>query len=463
MSSLPMAARQVSHKYGPVSPPRERASAVTFGLFVYFSIDFFLHLSARIPGYAVIRPTLLLALIISVSLFVQRDKFRGWSKDPIVASLFVLVVYLVVSLPLVEWPGSVVKNNLGNFVKAIVFFYFTVLLVDSDRRLKIFLVVFIGCQVFRVLEPLFLNLTEGYWGSATYMGHGEFSQRLAGAPSDVINPNELGFVIVTAIPLLHYLLWPLGLKAKLLYLVLVPPLLYALILTQSRGALLALFVVAFFVFKESNRKFSLMVVAVCIAIAGWHVMSDEQKDRYLSLVGQSETSNAATVDGRFEGMMREFGLGLERPIVGHGLGTTPEAKTHILGSREASHNLYAELLIELGFIGTIFFLRFLLNVYRGLAENQKNIGQFPESAGTFYINLNKALIALFWMYAVYSLNYWGLSQYYWYLFAGVVVVFHRMGQSAFEVLSDDKSNNAQPDVKNRFSNLVSVNGSRSST
>jgi hypothetical protein len=41
MSSLPMAARQVPHKYGSVNPPRERASAVTFGLFVYFLIDFF--------------------------------------------------------------------------------------------------------------------------------------------------------------------------------------------------------------------------------------------------------------------------------------------------------------------------------------------------------------------------------------------------------------------------------------
>lgn len=439
---------------------RASASAFTFWLFIYFLIDFFLHLSARIPGYGLIRPTLLLVVLISASLFLQRDKFRGWTRDPIVASLLLLVGYLVVSLPLVEWPGSVVKNNLGDFVKALVFFFFTVLLVDSNRRLKIFLTVFIACQVFRVLEPLFLHVTEGYWGSRTHLGHGEFAQRLAGAPSDVINPNELGFVIVTAVPFLHYLLWSSGFKAKLLYLLLIPPLLYALILTQSRGALLALFVVAFFVFKESIRKFSLMVAAVFIAIAGWHVMSDEQKDRYLSLVGQSETSNAATVDGRFEGMMREFGLGLERPIVGHGLGTTPEAKTHILGSRQASHNLYAELLIELGIIGTVIFLRFLLKVYQGLSENQKRIGRLSEGVGTFYVNLNKALIALFWMYAVYSLNYWGLSQYYWYLFAGAVVVFHRLlflhvsGSSNVEGVSDGAV------LHNRFSNLVSVSGRR---
>src|SRR5690554_4177257 len=148
-----------------LGPDRGQASAVTFGLFIYFLIDFFLHLSARVPGYGLIRPTLLLVLVISASLVLQRERFTGWVRDPIVSSMFVLIVYLVISLPLVEWPGSVVKNNMADFVKAIVFFYFTVLLVDSDRRLKIFLVVFIGCQVFRVLEPLYLHLTEGYWGS----------------------------------------------------------------------------------------------------------------------------------------------------------------------------------------------------------------------------------------------------------------------------------------------------------
>jgi len=460
MLSLPAHKYSSDRKSVDLNPGRLPASAATFWLFIYFLIDFFLHLSARIPGYGLIRPTLLLVLLITLSLYVQRDRFKGWTGEPIVSSLLVLVIYLVMSLPLVEWPGSVVKNNLGDFIKAIVFFFFTVLLVDLNRRLKIFLAVFIGCQVLRVLEPLFLNITEGYWGSRTHLGHGEFSQRLAGAPSDIINPNELGFVIVTAIPLLHYLLWSSGVKAKLLYLLLMPPLLYALILTQSRGALLALLVVAFFVFKESSRKFSLIVVAVLVGFAGWQVMSDEQKDRYLSLVGQSETSNAATADGRIQGMMREFALGFERPIVGHGLGTTPEAKTHILGSRQASHNLYAELLIELGLIGTIIFLRFLYKVYQGLAENKERVDQITDDSGKFYVQLNKALIALFWMYAVYSFNYWGLSQYYWYLFAGAVVVFHRLSKSTSQFFINKESARLQTDVGNRFSNLVNTSGRR---
>jgi O-antigen ligase len=212
------------------------------------------------------------------------------------------------------------------------------------------------------------------------------------------------------------------------------------------------------VFKESSHKFSLVVVAILVGMAGWQVMTDEQKDRYLSLVGQSETSNAASAEGRLEGLMNEFSLGLERPIVGHGLGTTPEAKTHILGRRQASHNLYAELLIELGIVGMFIFLRFLFKVYRGLAENNKRIAE--HGSDIFYVNLNKAMTAVFWMYAVYSLNYWGLSQYYWYLFAGAVVVFHRLTQLNLVVPETSGATSVRTLRKNRFSNLVDLSGRR---
>lgn len=418
-------------------------SGFTFFLFMYFLVDFFLRFSVRVPGYAALRPTLLLVLLITMLLIFQKEKFKGWTKDPVVQAMLVFVGYLVLSLPVVEWPGSVIRNNLADFVKAIVFLFFTALIIDSEKRLKIFLTVFVGCQLVRVFEPLFLNITEGYWGSKTHLGGGEFSQRLSGAPADVINPNELGFVIATAIPFLHYLVWSGRFKAKLFYLAAMPALLYALILTQSRGAFLALLVVAWMIFKESNRKMMLIVVAVAIAFAGWSVMSPDQKDRYLSLVGMSESGNAATAEGRISGMMNEFALGFSRPFVGHGLGTTPEAKVNVADSRaKAAHNFYAELLIETGILGFVFFMRFLVRIYGKFRSNNKLLGSEAFSPNLlFYSNLNKALIAVFWMYVVYSTNYWGLSQYYWYLFAGMMIVFSKLlsGKLTATEANQDKS------------------------
>ncbi|WP_292016616.1 O-antigen ligase family protein [Marinobacter sp. HL-58] len=403
----------------------EIVNQFSFVLYLYFILDFFLRFSSRIPGYGVIRPTLVAVVVISLLLFLQREKLRGRFNDPIFKALFVLFGYIVISLPLVEWPGSVIRSNLDPFIKAVVFLFFTALIVDTEKRLKWFIGVFVFCQVFRVLEPLYMNITQGYWGSSTHLSGGDFADRLAGAPADVINPNELGFVIATAIPFLHYLLWPLGWKSKLIYLVLMPAMLYALLLTMSRGAFVALLVVAFLVFKESRHKMGLIVMAVVLVIGALNVMTPLQKDRYLSLV-DSNTAGGASADGRLRGMVGEFKLGLTRPVAGHGLGTTPEAKYHKWGSTKASHNLYAEIVIELGLIGFVIFLRFLYQIARRLSVVRSRFAALDKNNQSYYSRLNKCLIAVFWMYAVYSLNYWGLSQYYWYLLGGLVIAFGRL-------------------------------------
>src|SRR5690606_32457708 len=156
--------------------------------------------------------------------------------------------------------------------------------IDTEFRLKWFVGVFLFCQIFRVLEPLYLNVTQGYWGSATSLSNNEFADRLSGAPADVINPNELGFVIVTIIPFLHYIVFPRNLKFKFLYIFLMPLLFYALVLAMSRGAFIALFVIGFFILKDSKRKSRLLVVTVIGIVLALSMMASVQRDRYLSLV-----------------------------------------------------------------------------------------------------------------------------------------------------------------------------------
>jgi hypothetical protein len=418
-----------------------------FWLYLYFLVDFFLHLSQRIPGYGSLRPTLLLVAMISGFLFLQKDRLKGRTNDPIFQAVLVLLGYIILSWPLVEYQGSVLRQNLPEFVKAIVFLFFTALIIDTRPRLKWFLLVFVGCQVIRVLEPLYMHLTEGYWGGATHIGGGEFAGRLAGAPSDVINPNELAFVIATATPFLHYLLFSGRWKAKALYLFLAPCMVYALILTMSRGGFLAFLVVGWFIFKASSHKFILILVAIGIGMGGWSVMDPLQKDRYRSIFFD-DAQGSATVDGRIGGIKAEFKLGLNRPIVGHGVGTTPEVKANTWGSTQASHNMYGELLIEIGIIGFVLFIRFISQIYRRFAQNKNIIKELVDSKeNEFYRNLNKALIAVFWMYAVYSLNYWGLSQYYWYLFGGMAIAFGTVLSREMVVADDNLTENSTPKQK----------------
>ena len=119
-------------------------------------------------------------------------------------------------------------------------------------------------------------------------------------------------------------------------------------------------------------------------------------------------------------MLSEFKLGAVRPVFGHGIGTTSEAKYHNGLGTKASHNMYAELLIEIGFVGFYFFMRFIRAIYKEI-KSIKLVDE-EESSGVM-INL---FMVNFIVFALYSINYYGLSQTYWYLFAGLVVAYSRI-------------------------------------
>lgn len=401
-------------------------STATFFWFQIYQLEFFLHFSQRVHAIGVIRPTILLFLLIATLLVVQKNIVRIRLKHPTFVAYSAFLIMLLIIIPFVTFPGSVIKNNFPVFIKAVVFLYFVGLILDTPARFRWALIVFVSCQVIRVLEPLYLNITEGYWGDATNVD-GELEARLGGAPSDVINANELGFVITTAIPFLHYYLLPRTWFYKVVYFALLPLLLYALILTMSRGAFLALLVVGWVVFAESKHKVLLVLAIIGIACAGLAVMNDNQRDRYLSLVS-SDSKQAKSKEGRINGMINEFKIGFTRPVFGHGLGTTAEAKVKNGFGPQASHNMYAEILIEVGLVGMFFFYRFIRSIYRQITYSYKFVHEMDE----FYQITFKVFKVVFWMFIVYSINYWGLTQYYWYNLAGLVIAAAFLSKTAMD-------------------------------
>jgi putative inorganic carbon (hco3(-)) transporter len=417
-------------------------SNFTFNLYLLYMISFFLHLSARIPAIAVLRPDLLIAILLLAMLVAQKPKLTGRLDNPCNRYLIIFLAFTILSLPFVEWPGSVLRENMAEFIKAILFYYFTVLIVDTDSRLKRLLFVFVACQLVRVLEPLYLYEVYGYWGSRTYLGGGEFAGRLGGAPSDIINPNGLGLVIATLFPFLHYLWGNAGWILKSAYFSLIAPLLYALILTMSRSGLVALLVIAGSIFLKSRHKFVLIIVCIAIAFAAWSNMNGLQRDRYLSMTGAEDVQGAATFQGRINGIKNEFKVALERPIFGFGLGTSKEALFNTMGGTRLAHDLYTETFIETGIIGLIIFLLFIKSIYDTLKQAARNLARTDLPVTNTKPSIQRrpvttvrtldyerkvllVLSACFWMYIIFSIAQYGLREYHWYLLAGLATVLAR--------------------------------------
>lgn len=394
-------------------------------LYLLFCTSFFLRFPERVDFLATMRFDLLLmfAMVLS-AISGKTHEHRNGKLSNTAKVISCLVMYVFLTLPFVEWPGSVLHTNTLIYLKVVMFFYFSVLTLTTEKRLMTFVSVLLTCQIFRVLEPMYLHVTEGYWGSSTHLGGGEQMPRLAGSPYDTINPNGLAFVIVSVLPFMHYLSISGGTRIRLLSLALAPILFYALILTASRTGFLAVIVILFGIFLKSNRKLSMVLIAGIAALVVYTQLSDLQKERYLSLTS-SDVRGADTAKGRIEGTFEDFEVAMRRPIFGHGLGTSAEANFHATGVNQLSHNLYTELLQELGFLGLIIFLLYIKTMVTNFRDALRQF-QASKTTPPQLIHLTHAMQVWLLMNLMFSLASYGLSSYEWYLFGGLSVVLKRI-------------------------------------
>ena len=80
-----------------------------FNIYLLYIVSIFLHLPARIEVLGTIRFDLLLVCIITGMLFLSRERtLQKQHKNEIARILLVLVGYVVLTVPFVEWPGSVI-------------------------------------------------------------------------------------------------------------------------------------------------------------------------------------------------------------------------------------------------------------------------------------------------------------------------------------------------------------------
>jgi O-antigen ligase len=410
-------------------------SSLTFGTYIVYTLFFFLNIPNRYPFLGVVRPTVLLAVLMTVLLLVQK---KGVRKDVSATPkiLIAFIVYSLVSLPFTEWPGSVLRVHLQEFIKVVVFFFFTVQAVDTPERLKRFVAVVVGTQVVRALEPLYLHLKDGYWGSNTYIGDGEFMRRLSGAPADIINPNGLAFVVITALPFLYYLCFNSKSRfLKVLFVALAPALVWALLLTGSRSGLIGLGVVLLAIVWKSRHKTTFIVLIVISAVLVTPFLSSDMRDRYFSIV-DTNTENGGTVQGRIDGLWVNLYEGLERPIFGHGLGTSKETAYNFNRGTHVAHNLYLEAFIETGIIGLaiycVFLFSILKNYRRAMEASARLASRRSEPLADYYLRLSDAVRAFAIMCLVFSISQYGVREFHWYLVGGLSVVLARLATDLAE-------------------------------
>ncbi|MFL5327962.1 MAG: O-antigen ligase family protein [Gemmataceae bacterium] len=248
-----------------------------------------------------------------------------------------------------------------NFTLAAGFALIMATCLRDERALRRVIVAFLAVMTLYMLH----SIREYLAGRFTYrMG----ISRLIGVDTSLGDPNTFAASILYTLPFVRYLWmeWP-SRKGRTLLTGYVLLSIGCIGLTGSRSALVGLTVWALVTIRLSGkRRLPLLAFASVAAVAGFMVLPDELQNRFTTIIDPSVGPENAreSGQGRIEGFFIGMELWSKYPLTGVG----PGAWRPATGRAIESHNLYGQLVGELGTFGALAFGVFLFAVLRGLRQ-----------------------------------------------------------------------------------------------
>lgn len=291
-------------------------------------------------------------------------------------------------------PSFSVFIQLFRWFEYSIIFYLIFGFLETEADIKNILYVLLGCSVIFILVATYQALTFNYFEKRIY---GVFQSAADRAGESVANPNVAGTYLMGCC--LFYLTYIRSTK-KIIYkrvlFVLLALAIITMVMTLSRSSFIGFvlgFIVILYFYNVSPLKISLglLIVFVTLVIAvnnieilqyRVNVTFDSSSEEFVSITDRKERSWIALVDG-FNNFW--FGTGYADFERHYGF-LTPD-------------NFYAETFSDIGFLGLMSFLIFIIIVY---LEISKNIHQIKDP---FFKSLVVAYIAF--LFAFMLANYTG--------------------------------------------------------
>jgi probable O-glycosylation ligase (exosortase A-associated) len=265
------------------------------------------------------------------------------------------------------------------FVSKVLFMtMFTIVLLDSFERLRIFVLVIAGCFGFFVLKAFpFMILTGGAF-------------RLYGPQFSMISDNnDFGLALVMTLPLFFFLAqsephrW-VRLLFSFLFVITIP----AIFFTYSRGALIGLIVVLGWVLLRSRKRTLLIPVigfgigiALLFAPSAWKERMDPTRPNAID----------GSAKSRLNAWTYSWNLAQDYPIAGGGFDTFTERLFDIYAPQvrdiHGPHSVYFQVLAEHGFVGLALYLTLIGSCFASVSRLVKYAKFYGNTVVLAYVNM----------------------------------------------------------------------------
>ena len=199
------------------------------------------------------------------------------------------------------------------------------------------------------------------------------------------DPNDLAYVMVSTLPLaLAFALTAKTTRQRLINAAVCTAMLLSLLLTSSRGGLIGLVAMLAVIVlmplnrpqggRSRNRIVMPAVGLVCAAMLIWAYLPAETRQHFSTILklGNDYNTDITNLDSRGSIWKRGFSAAMQRPV-GYGVNTFQMVDLRMGGHFRAPHNSYLEMLVELGFLGLLLFLRMYVLSWRALQRVRKSL------------------------------------------------------------------------------------------
>lgn len=252
----------------------------------------------------------------------------------------------------------------SNMVKTILLCMFMPLFITNRDRLNIYVMLMAGAVCFHGLLDGLKFISSG--GAHTAYGIPKFGDN-----------NHYALILLMAIPLLLYIFRYA--EAKILRLTAVVCFFltfFAVLATQSRGALLTLLAIGLWLILMSKRKVMGLIIAGILVTMVMQFAPSHWFERMDTIKTADEDKSFM---GRVTAWKRASAIALQNPVLGGGYhagqgvsiydefrykqGLLGFVDTPDTGYAAASHSIYFEVLGDLGFVGLLLFMLALASVF----------------------------------------------------------------------------------------------------
>jgi putative inorganic carbon (hco3(-)) transporter len=356
-----------------------------------------------------------------------------------------LVGIILVALSIRELTSSKNRSDVfhKDFVKSIyilyfIFFLYTFFSYDKNHSSEIFFdrilkfsmfTLFIGTMVKTKAEAALVLLgfmlaiakivQEGIFGVVTggMVWQNQGIPRLHGVTKLYRHPNSLSGLAVSALPFFLFLFPFQSRLVKLLFLGAIAGLLMVVMYTGSRTGYVATLILLFAILLRLGLfKFKTILSVILILVIGIILIPQDYKDRFGTMF-KSDEDRGSSATKRIEILEDAWAIVKKYPL-GVGVQAFPHVRDIEFGRQQDTHNLYLEILTNLGPIGFIAFWFFIILLFKTNRRSRKILLEKRQ-----YFLAELCYIINLYILCRLALGLFGMDLYevYWWFAAGFTI------------------------------------------